>query len=603
MSKTVLIIIFAVTAIVLSCSDKGPFDHPSERDLDMAAMSSSSEGGSSSQGEQSSSSAEQSSSSSSSVEQSSSSELCEETYNKETHFCYGTTVYPKCGGSTYLGDRDACCNNIVYNKRTHHCDANGTHSCGGLPLDESTHFCNNNKLYPLCVGSQYTTTKEFCLDDKITDLCDGREFEINEFCYDGSEVRSKCGGTLPYSPGEACCGNDKYTVSSQFCYNESEVKNKCGGEDYDPLEVFCLGNVKTPFCGGYQQFYNYQFCHDGEVKDKCGGSQYNPGLQYDPVTEDCCGNSKYTVSERFCVGTTLYDKCNGENFDPSEMFCLDNVKTALCDSEKYTSNQFCNNHIVWPKCHWAEYDPSEYRCCKDILYDLETKDCCFDGYYDLLSQFCSENKNMRYNKCENSTYEPETDYCLEGTITKYGVLTDNRDYKNYKTVIINSQTWMAENLNFDITGSICGGYSGSDGYGNNRCATFGRLYNWENAKIACPSGWHIPSSDEWGVLISYVGNSSATELKSVGGWGYNTTTYFSYGGTDDYGFSALPSSYNVPTNSESWVQGGNGRWWTATEYDVLNAIHREITEYSTSFSSSNSLKTNRYAVRCVKNPP
>jgi len=40
---------------------------------------------------------------------------------------------------------------------------------------------------------------------------------------------------------------------------------------------------------------------------------------------------------------------------------------------------------------------------------------------------------------------------------------------------------MAENLNYDTTGSKC-----------NDCATYGRLYDWETAMKACPSGWHIP---------------------------------------------------------------------------------------------------------------
>ncbi|MDR0518115.1 MAG: hypothetical protein LBH25_13840, partial [Fibromonadaceae bacterium] len=105
--------------------------------------------------------------------------------------------------------------------------------------------------------------------------------------------------------------------------------------------------------------------------------------------------------------------------------------------------------------------------------------------------------------------------CTAAFAQQKGTFTDTRDKKAYKTVKIGEQTWMAENLNYNAKGSKC--YDNKDA----NCKKYGRLYSWETAKTACPSGWHLPTKEEWAKLQDFAGGSD-TNLKTKSGWDAGT---------------------------------------------------------------------------------
>lgn len=163
-----------------------------------------------------------------------------------------------------------------------------------------------------------------------------------------------------------------------------------------------------------------------------------------------------------------------------------------------------------------------------------------------------------------------------------GTFKDKRDGKTYKTVTISTQTWMAENVNFDVAGSWC-----------NNCETYGRLYTFDAAKTVCPSGWHLPSSDEWKTLMRSMDGDAGQELKSVEGWEGDGINY------DTYGFTALPAGSSWGTGKFEW-QGSYTYWWTANEKDADKGWCYYTGNDISYLDNSADNKTNGYSVRCLK---
>jgi len=198
-----------------------------------------------------------------------------------------------------------------------------------------------------------------------------------------------------------------------------------------------------------------------------------------------------------------------------------------------------------------------------------------------------------------------------------GMFTDSRDGTPYRVVTIGSQTWMAENLNYQTANSWC--YNNSA----DSCAKYGRLYDWsaamgistsynsskwngsdENHQGICPGGWHIPSDQEWQTLVDNVGGYNAGKrLKSASGWRWSYRGNGEGGnGTDDYGFSALPGGTADRLIDSFDGAGVFGIWWTATEgANCCDAHVRSMSYYDdrVNFSYWASAEIGR-SVRCLK---
>ena len=188
-------------------------------------------------------------------------------------------------------------------------------------------------------------------------------------------------------------------------------------------------------------------------------------------------------------------------------------------------------------------------------------------------------------------------------------MTDSRDGQTYKTVTLGEQTWFAQDLNYETDNSWC--------YGDDptNCETYGRLYDWEAAKTACPAGWHLASDQEWSTLIKYLdpkADPSAGVMESEIAGGMLKTT-----GTIEDG-TGLWKAPNVGANNSSAFSGlpGGARfddgtflvmslhaiYWSSTEYDAKSVWFR-ILDYGLEGlyrDNSNITKTMGLSVRCLK---
>ena len=196
-------------------------------------------------------------------------------------------------------------------------------------------------------------------------------------------------------------------------------------------------------------------------------------------------------------------------------------------------------------------------------------------------------------------------------------LVDHRDGQVYKTVVIGSQTWMAENLNYATSkGSYC--------YKNEarNCTKYGRLYTWDIAMGVCPDGWHLPTKTELETLIvtadgsitdyySYRYNKKSVTEGNVAGLKLKAQTdwrlYRHILGEDTYGFSALPAGLGLDTTYHSDYkfcnEGEEANFWSATEETGNWEGYAHVMELHFTNKAavlSDKRKRDLCSVRCVK---
>ena len=177
----------------------------------------------------------------------------------------------------------------------------------------------------------------------------------------------------------------------------------------------------------------------------------------------------------------------------------------------------------------------------------------------------------------------------------------------YNSVIIGTQEWVKENLNVSkyndgtiipqVTDPTAWGNltTGAWCYYNNDSVNgliYGKLYNYYAVegihdndpntpnKFLAPTGWHIPTDDEWTTLTTFLGGPSVSNIgviSSVGGQFKSTGTLLwqspNISATNSSGFTGLPGGMRGPNGFSFYNINLHGFWWSSTainSYEVWN---------------------------------
>jgi len=452
-------------------------------------------------------------------------------------------------------------------------------------------------------GSQFINSDtQFCVNSQTFERCWGKEFDpLTEFCHE-NVVYSKCNGQI-YTPPDNPC---EYRSSSSFNiidYSSNSEVSSSSSPEAGSSSSLNAGNSSSLNTGGSS---SSNISSSSSVQSSSSGISFTVTFDGNgatggtaPVAVKVNPGSAIQLPGRNTLERTGYT-FKGWNADPPYTITSDTtiyakwipIYTVAFDGNEATGGAKptsikadSGSAIQLPNRGNMQRTGYAFAGWTADLYDTGDK-------YEVGSSYPVERNITLYAvwvvAC-TANDNTSTHYCSEGglSLKEYGFLTDDRSFpiQTYKTVVIGTQTWTAENLNYPATDSKC--YSGSEA----NCVKYGRLYTWATANTVCPEDWHLPSQAEWEVMLAYIGERK--KLKATGGWNSNSN------GTDEYGFSALPGGYGYGTSSFIDV-GDDGTWWSTSESSTTSIYIMSIIH---GWRNGNKSSDHWFSIRCLKDTP
>jgi len=332
-------------------------------------------------------------------------------------------------------------------------------------------------------------------------------------------------------------------------------------------------------------------------------------------------NSTSFNDARAYYNTLQYDRTDlAEEYQPKEwgfsVRCVQHLNSVPSLTTNFVTSVTDTSSICGgSRC--ADYDSSIIAC--GVCWSTSTNPTINDnrtmddiGTYNFTSQITGLFPNTKYYVRAYAINNIGIGYGIEYSFKTMTGTTKDIEGNIYKTVTIGSQIWMAENLrvtkynnntpinkiidNNDWENSTIGSYGWFDNNGLYKIP-YGALYNWYSvdSEMLCPSGWHVPTVNDWNVLADKLGGSSIAAIKMLesGGnhWQGNSI------GTNESGFTAIPSGYPVTGLMNKDV---TAMYWSKDEDENSSAWTRSLSPTSTELFRTSFNKSTGFSVRCVK---
>ncbi|MDA9835733.1 hypothetical protein N9C00_02130 [Flavobacteriales bacterium] len=434
----------------------------------------------------------------------------------------------------------------------------------------------------LAACNYFADPSEFCQYLDVIGVCGGDcwlDDDSDLICDDVDE----CVGY--YDECEVCNGSG---IPEGYCDCFGSMLDECGTCDDDPSND-CVQDCNEVWGGT-------------AVLDECDTCDSDP-------TNDCVQDCNQEWG-----GTAELDECSTCDSDPSndcEQDCngdwggiaaLD--ECGVCD-EDVTNDcvQDCNEEwggtALLDECEVCDSDPSNdcVQDCNGVWGGTSVLDECgvCDGPGP--TEIVIESITILYDSLyaeqidEWWVYEVGADTVFNYTCApNCGDAISHEGY-DYSTVQIGDQCWFSENCRYLPEVSVSSSteesttepyyyvvdYEGTDieaAMVTDNYETYGVLYNWPAVMTEgmCPSGWHIPSNEDWAQLTDFLGESVGTpwgiETMTAGGKmkeaGYDHWNSPNTGATNSSGFTGLPGG--LRSYGGSLYVGAKGYWWSSSEF-------------------------------------
>ncbi|MDR2578763.1 MAG: hypothetical protein LBC70_08170 [Chitinispirillales bacterium] len=428
---------------------------------------------------------------------------------------------------------------------------------------------------------------------------------------------------------EHCGDGNSLNHETQFCFND-RTYDKCGGNEYDPINQRCEGNIVKTKCGDAYFDPINERCVGNVVHSRCGDGTFVPpgtlcatytltanavpgdggSINRDPHGLIYNAGTSVTVTATAASGY-MFTGWSGVSTStmPSIAIIMDRDQVLTANFERratplpvYTLFAV-NRNPTDGGTAFVNNVQSTFATTHDSGAVINIRASAAGGY-TFVSWALTSGTAILANANDttttlilNSNTTLTANFALAAPPLLGDTLVDGRDGKRYRTVKIGNLTWMAENLNYTTSGSLC--YANNISY----CAIYGRLYTWDAAMTACPPSWRLPTRHDWDYLISAVdgrlGFNAGTKLRTTTGWECNNPNGCVVG-TDEFGFSAMPGGHCLSSGIICGEIGIRATWWTADEYDDDRSWYSSMSSNTSFLIEIDALKRFEYSVRCVR---